>query len=64
MIKLFNTMIQSRDKNRSHDKHVANVLDDLHTNLTSSLDLITFIQQWQNNNIDVVYLVDMHQILL
>jgi len=29
MIKLFNTMIQSRDKNLSHDKHVANVLDDL-----------------------------------
>jgi len=57
-------MIQSRDKNPSHDKHVANVLGDLHTNLTSSLDLITFIQQWQNNNIDVVDLVDMHQILL
>jgi hypothetical protein len=40
------------------------VLGDLHTNLTSSFDLITFIQQWQNNNIDVVDLVDMHQILL
>jgi hypothetical protein len=45
MIKLFNTMIQSRDKNPSHDKHVANVLGDLHTDLTSFLDLITFIQQ-------------------
>ncbi len=64
MIKLFNTMIQSRDENPSHDKHAANVLGDLHTNLTSSFDLITFIQQWQNNNIDVVDLVDMHQILL
>jgi hypothetical protein len=64
MIKLFNTMIQSRDKNPSHDKHVANVLGDLHTDLTSFLDLITFIQQWQNNNINVVDSVDMHQILL
>jgi hypothetical protein len=45
MNKLFNTMIQSRDKNPSHDKHVANVLGDLHTDLTSSLNLITFIQQ-------------------
>jgi hypothetical protein len=45
MIKLFNTMIQSRDENPSHDKHAANVLGDLHTNLTSSFDLITFIQQ-------------------
>lgn len=37
MIKLFNTMIQSKDKNPSHDKHVANLLGDLHTYLTSSL---------------------------
>jgi hypothetical protein len=36
----------------------------MHIDLTSSLNLITFIQQWQNNNIDVVDLVDMHQILL
>jgi hypothetical protein len=57
-------MIESRDKNPSHDKHVTNVLGDLHMDLTSSLDFITFIQQWQNNNIDVVDLVDMHQVLL
>jgi hypothetical protein len=63
MIKLFNTMIQSMDNFFSHDKHIANVLGDLHTNLTSSLDFITFIQQWKNNNIDVD-LIDMHQILL
>ncbi len=40
MIKLFNIMIQSRDKNLSHDKHVANVLGDLHCR-NPSLGLVT-----------------------
>jgi len=65
MTKLLIAMVRSRDSNPTDDKPFVNVLSQSHLDLANALDrLISYIQGWQDADMDNEDLIHIHTVLL
>jgi hypothetical protein len=65
MTKLLIAMVRSRDSSPTDDKPFVNVLGELHSDLANALDrFISYIQGWQDADMDNEDLIHIHTVLL